>query len=418
MSRSDPPRVLSLTPMSLSRDSRTLKAAMTYARLGAESCVIEDKASNTSWQGWPIKVAAVRREHGTAVRQLGRRGLRQRSGTLLGFAIFLAYLGYFVLNYCLRPLPLMRRATLYHLHSYEYFPLIRAWTALVGGRYLYDIHDFYSELDKEAELLPTQRRWIKPFQQWIERRCVKGAASVVTVNDGIAHLIERTYGRRPEIVRNCHDFRLDRQPRQGLRERLGLGGEHFLVVSVGHNKPGRTVEEALAALALLPPRVHLAFIGNGYEMLAPRIAALGLAGRVHLPGAVPPDEVVPFIASADAALFHYYGYTATYEYALPNNFFQALAAGLPLVYAPLPEMRKSLEPYGVGIAVDPRSPAAIAAAIGRLAGDPAECQRQAEASRRAGEALSFEREEERLIEIVRRIAPLPDAVAARAALRS
>jgi hypothetical protein len=36
----------------------------------------------------------------------------------------------------------------------------------------------------------------------------------------------------------------------------------------------------------------------------------------------------------------------------------------------------------------------------------------------AGEVLSFEREEERLIEIVRRIAPLPDAVAARAALRS
>src|SRR5690348_7356921 len=114
MSRSEPPRVLSLTPMSLSRDSRTLKAAMTYARLGAASRVIEDKASTTSWEGWPITVAAARREDSVAVRQLGRRGLRQRSGALLGFAIFLAYLGYFVLNYGLRPLPLMRRASLYH----------------------------------------------------------------------------------------------------------------------------------------------------------------------------------------------------------------------------------------------------------------------------------------------------------------
>ena len=91
---------------------------------------------------------------------------------------------------------------------------------------------------------------------------------------------------------------------------------------------------------------------------------------------------------------------------------------MPLVYAPLPEMRKLLDAEGVGIAVDPRSPKEIAAAIGRLAGDPAECRRQAEASRRAGEALSFEREEERLIEIVRRIAPLPDTIAARAALHS
>ena len=92
------------------------------------------------------------------------------------------------------------------------------------------------------------------------------------------------------------------------------------------------------------------------------------------------------------------------------------AAGLPLVYAPLPEMRKILDPQTVGIAIDPRSLEEIAAAIGRLAGDAAECRRQADASRRAGEALSFELEEERLIEIVRRIAPLPDAVAARAAL--
>jgi glycosyltransferase involved in cell wall biosynthesis len=407
MSPSDPPRILSLTPMSLSRDSRTLKAAMTYARLGADSRVIEDKASTTSWQGWPIKVAAVRREDGAAVRHLGRRGLRQQRGALLGFVIFLAYVGYFLLNYGLRPLPLMRRASLYHLHSYEYFPLVRVWTALLGGRYLYDIHDFYPELDKEAELLPTQRRWIKPFQQWLERHCVRGAAGVVTVNEGIARLIERTYGRRPEVVRNCHDLRLDRPPRQGLRDLLGLARDDFIVVSVGHNKPGRTVEEALTALTLLSPRVHLAFIGNGYETLASRIAALGLSERVHMPGAVPPDEVVPFIASADAALFHYYAYTATYQNALPNNFFQALAAGLPLVYAPLPEMRKILAPQGVGIAVDPRSPEEIAAAIERLASDAAECRRQAEASRRAGEALSFEHEEARLIEIVRRIAPLP-----------
>ena len=92
-------------------------------------------------------------------------------------------------------------------------------------------------------------------------------------------------------------------------------------------------------------------------------------------------------------------------------------AGLPLVYAPLAEMRKILDPQGVGIAIDPRSPEEIAAAIGRLAGDPAECRRQAETSRRIGAALSFEQEEVLLIEIARRIAPLPDTVAARAAFR-
>ncbi|HEV2547580.1 MAG TPA: glycosyltransferase [Stellaceae bacterium] len=417
MSQSDPPRVLSLTPAPLSRDSRALKAAMAYARAGFDSRVIEGLASAKEWDGWPIRVRAVRRGEPQLLRGIGHRGLRNRRDGPFAFIIFLAYLAYYLLNYGLRPLINMRRATLFHLHSYEYFPLVRLWTALFGGRYVYDAHDFYADLDPRVDALPAQRQWIRPFQRWIERHCIRGAAAVLVVSDGIAALVEAHYGRRPDVIRNCHDLRLDGKSPRTLREASGLDKDAFLVVSVGHYKPGMAVEEALEALASLPPRVHLAFVGGGYEF-DESIARLGLTGRVHALGAMPASEVVPLIEGADAALTHYYSYTPNYENALPNGLFQAIAAGLPLVYSPLPQIRRLLEPYGAGIPADAKSPPAIAAAIGRLAGDPAECRRQAEASRRAGEALSFEREEERLIEIVRRIAPLPDPVAARAAFRS
>src|SRR5207249_2281452 len=161
------------------------------------------------------------------------------------FIVFAAYLAYYLLNYCVRPLPHMRRASLYHLHSYEYFPLVRLWTGLFGGHYIYDAHDFYADLDPRIDTLPAQRRWIRPFQRWIERRCIKGASAVLAVSEGIGALIEARYGRRPDIIRNCHDFRLDRKPPRSLREVTGLDDDAFIVVSVGHCKPGLALDEAL-----------------------------------------------------------------------------------------------------------------------------------------------------------------------------
>jgi glycosyltransferase involved in cell wall biosynthesis len=407
-------RIISLTPAPLSRDSRALKAAMTYARAGFDSRVIEGLASVGRWEGWPIRVDTVRRGEAPLLRSVGRRGLRHPNGGMFTFLIFLAYIGYYFLNYALRPLPHLRQASLFHLHSYEYFPLVRLWTALFGGHYIYDAHDFYANLDPQLDGLPAQRRWIRPFQRWIERHCIRGAAAVLVVSEGIAALVEARYGRRPDIIRNCHDFRLDRKPPGSLRETIGLGDDAFLVVSVGHCKPGMAVNEALHALAALPPRVHLAFVGAGYQ-LDEAVARLGLAGRVHTPGPMPANEVVPFVASADAALIHYYSYTPNYENALPNGLFQTIAAGLPLVYSPLPQIRRLLERHGAGIPADAKSPLTIAAAIGQLVNDPDERRRQTEATRSMSRALNFEREEAVLLNILRRIVPSPVGRASKAA---
>jgi glycosyltransferase involved in cell wall biosynthesis len=401
--RLDPPRVLSLTQAALSRDSRTLKAAMTYARLGLVSCVIEGRASMRSWQGWPIAVAAARRTDPPTLRRLGHHGLRSRRGGLAAFAVFAAYLAYFVYSYVVRPVPRMRRAALYHLHSFESYPLLWLWMRLFGGRYIYDIHDYYQDLDAGMDASPAQRRWIKPLHRAIERRCIAGAGAVITVSDGIAELVEASYGRRPEVVRNCHDFRLDRPPRQGLRESLALAQDRFVVAVVGNNKPGMATDAALAALALAPARTHIVFLGDGYEEVERTAAQSGLQGRVHFAGRLAPEEIVPFVASADAALIPYFAYTANYQAALPNGLFQALAGGLPVLYAGLPQIRKLMEPFAAGIEIDARSPEGMAAAISRLEGDAEECARQRAASRRVSAAVNFEHEERVLIGILERL---------------
>jgi glycosyltransferase involved in cell wall biosynthesis len=382
-------RIVSLTPAALSRDSRTLKAALAYSRFGFDSVVVEGLASDRDFADRPITVRSVTR----GLPNLGRGALRKPRGRVASAAVFAAFFVYYFVAYCLRPLRVMRRGALYHLHSYEYFPLVRLWCLMFGGRYIYDAHDFYSGIQNDAEMSSVQR-WIRRFQLWLETKCVAGAAAFLTVNEGTADLMAAQFGRRPAVLRNCHDRRLERRPARDIRQATGIGDQDFLVASIGQWKRGQATEAAIEALMLLPDRVHLAFVGGGYEWARPVIEARGLSGRVHLVGSVVADEVVPFIATADAALTHYSRHNRNYENALPNGFFQALAAGLPLVYADLPGIASMAKPYGAGIAAKDTTPSALADAIRRLVENENERRNQREAAVRFTASVNFEREEQ------------------------
>lgn len=375
---------------------------MAYARFGCESVVLEGIASGRDFADLPIAVHAVTKGQ-AGLRRAGRGLLHRRGGVPAGMLTFGAFLAYYLFVYGLKPLRRMRRASLYHLHSYEYFPLALLWSALFGGSIVYDAHDFYSGIQNAEELCPSQRRWIRRFMLWLERTCVRRADAFLTVSDGTAALMERQFGRRPQVLRNCHDFRLDRRAAHTLRNTAGLAADEFLVVSTGQWKSGQATAEAIAALKLLPAHVHLAFVGDGYEWVLPQAEEQGLANRVHPIGAVPADEVVPFIASADAALVHYRRHSANYVHALPNGFFQALAAGLPLVYAELPEIDAAARAFGAGIRAEDCTPPALAAALRRLVEDPAERERQRDAARVFSMGTNFEKEEKILDDILRQL---------------
>jgi glycosyltransferase involved in cell wall biosynthesis len=396
----DRPRIVSLTPTALSRDSRTLKSAASYARFGFDSVVIEGIASAQSFDDLHIRVRSIASRRPGSLLPAGRSLMRRPRAGIATAAVFVAFLCFYAFTYCVQPLRVMRRGALYHLHSYEYFPLVRLWCALFGGCYIYDAHDFYSGIQNDDEMSSVQRRWIRPFQLWLEKKCVAGAAAFITVNEGTADLMEMRFGRRPMVLRNCHDFRLDRPLGRGLREAAGLAADDFLVVSIGQWKPGQATAEAIEALTLLDARVHLAFVGSGYDWVRSLLERFALSDRVHLMGAVPADEIVPFVASADAGLVHYREHNPNYANALPNGFFQALAAGLPLVYVDLPGITAVARAYDVGIVAAGSSATVLAAALRRLVEDEVERRVQREAVRRFSAAVNFEKEEKILSAVV------------------
>src|SRR5699024_8144572 len=86
----------------------------------------------------------------------------------------------------------------------------------------------------------------------------------------------------------------------------------------------------------------------------------GVADRVHLIGAVGPDEVSRSLADGDVAVVHVRPICLSYRYALPNKLFESIRAGLPIAAADLPDMGEIVSSLGVGEVFQGSSPQDLA----------------------------------------------------------
>jgi glycosyltransferase involved in cell wall biosynthesis len=363
---------VSLTPVSLDADSRAFRIACSLADAGLRSLVIEGRPSASRFWGAEIEVrspgnpdtAPTTASGGGA--SAGRMVNALRSGRFGGageLALYAGFRGFDWWRHCHRPNRLLAPAELYYLHSFELHRAVASTAARLGARVIYDAHDFYRGIEPVERQRSFDRNRMRPFLNRLEDRLVAEAAAVVTVSDGVADLMERAFDRRPVVIRNCHDERLDRAAMPDLRTALGLTSEHSLCVVVGNHKPGMAVAVAVDAIALLPERFHLAFVGRGYAAQAQRLLQHSAAARVHFGRFTEPDKIVPFIRSADLGLVIYEPYSENYRRALPNGFFQIVAAGLPLVRAPLPEIEAAIAGRAVGICLERCDPPTLAGAI-------------------------------------------------------
>jgi len=283
------------------------------------------------------------------------------------------------------------KADLYYLHSHQPYPGVAWRRRRHRASLVYDAHDFYDELMRPGLGAAAKRYW--------QRHAIRAAAAFVTVSEGVADLYEQAYGRRPTVIRNAHDARIESGVATGIRERLDLGPVVRLFVVVGNAKPHMAIEQVVSALESLPEDVHVAFVGRGHQdRLSGRIPGI-LATRVHLTGAVEPTEVVPFITSADAAFVPYIATEPNTRYSLQNGFFQSVAAGLPLVVPEdLPELRTVAG--AAGVAVDFADTDSIVRGARQLLEDNAGPARARAAVTKLRGELTWEREETRLLELV------------------
>lgn len=262
---------------------------------------------------------------------------------------------------------------------------------------VYDSHEYFLGTPEIQD-----RRFVKSVWQFLERLIFPRLNTVITVNNSIAELYEKDYGKKLHVVRNIG------QPPHSIpvkeRAALGLPPHATLLINQGSGMNiDRGVEEAVEAIKLVENAVLL-LVGSGDVIpnIKAKVAREGLEKKVLFIDRVPYAELLSYTRLADIGLSLDKDTNINYRYSLPNKVFDYIHCGVPVLSSQVEEVKRVVEEYGVGLCVDNHKPTEIAQKIEMLRkmGKAAFSENLAKASRE----LTWEKEAEILEEIYRPLA--------------
>jgi glycogen synthase len=217
----------------------------------------------------------------------------------------------------------------------------------------------------------------------------RAALRVLTVSEGLKNWFERRYAwDHVEVVRNSFPAEPSdpppSEPSAVLYAGRLAGGRDLATVVAGAD-----LLDGLATVLVGPrdPSFHLK-VGERVQLLDP-VDVSEVSRRYHSAG-------LAVISLADSCLNH--------RLALPNKLFQAVQAGVPVVAADLPELRRIVQRWGLGTLYRPGSVDSYTAAVHQALGRYQEFRANVQA---AAPALSWERDAARLVEVYREIGVVP-----------
>jgi glycosyltransferase involved in cell wall biosynthesis len=257
-----------------------------------------------------------------------------------------------------------------YAHDVQLLPVAAraAARAAEAGRripWVYDAHEWVSGLSRYG------RRTARVVAGWadLEAEYVRDADAVVTVSDELASALQRRFhlADKPTVVHNIPPVVRTESGGPDIRSAAGVADDVPLLVYSGGVQEARGVWTAVAALLELP-EAHLAVVAVPSKSapaalrLAKYAVELGVADRVHVLDPVPPQTVVPFLATADVGLIplRHFG---SHEFALANKLFEYLHAGLPMVVSDCRAQAAFVREYGLGAVHPADDPKALAAAV-------------------------------------------------------
>ena len=201
---------------------------------------------------------------------------------------------------------------------------------------------------------------------------------------------------RLHLIPNGVDLSRFGRPRVPSRGPLRFLTVANLIAYKGH-------ADLLAAFALAAPELpdwQLRCVGRDdglMDALQAQARDAGIGDKVLFLGSR--ADVPELLASSDVAIL------ASHEEGFPNAVIEAMAAGLPVVATRVGGVPEAVEDGVTGLLVPPHDPQALAAALRRMAGDPAACARMGQAGlARASAIFAIEACVDRYRELYERLA--------------
>lgn len=212
---------------------------------------------------------------------------------------------------------------------------------------VYDSHEYFCGVPE------IQGRWVKRVWQALERSLFPRLDHIWTVNESIADLYEKDYGKRPRVFRN-----ISPAPKNLVlktRAQLGLPEDVKIAINQGSGmNVDRGLEEAVEAIRAMEGWLLL-LVGSGDAIpaLQAKVEAEGWQDKVKFVGRVPYNELLGYTSCADVGLSLDKDTNINYRFSLPNKLFDYIHCNIPVVTSKVVEVARIVEGYKLGKTVDP-----------------------------------------------------------------
>lgn len=229
---------------------------------------------------------------------------------------------------------------------------------------IYDSHEYFTGVPEIQN-----RPLVKAVWTGLERWIFPKLKTVITVNDSIAALYQKEYGKNIKVVRNISDSRLPALVK--TRRELNLPEDAYILLNQGAGiNVDRGMEEAIRALPILPDEVVLLIVGNGDAVpgLKRMAAEMEIEHRVIFRPKQAYIDMLQYTLNADCGLSLDKPNSPNYRFSLPNKVFDYIKCGLPLLVSDVVEVSRLVNSYHLGRVIADHHPESIAHGINEVRG--------------------------------------------------
>ena len=214
---------------------------------------------------------------------------------------------------------------------------------------VYDCRELYSQLSALKDKPIKQFFWEK-FEK-INYKYVDKV--IVTAQKDRDYLISRYGNKNINIIFNYPNISI-KDSSLDLRQKYSISEHKKIFLYQGAIQAGRGIEEMIKLLLYFEDSVAC-IAGEGLfkrEIIKISIK-LKVEKRVFFTGNIPYEKLISVSQQADIGFALIQPISQSYRQALPNKLFEYGLAGLPTIASDFVEMKKYINKYNLGIAVNP-----------------------------------------------------------------
>mgnify|MGYP000399364778 CR=1 FL=1 len=252
------------------------------------------------------------------------------------------------------------QAHLIHANDWHSLPIGARAAQTSQAQLILDLHEY-------APLQYPSRSYrgllFNPLSDYLIRKYSRQVTATITVSHSIAEKYQQVYGLHPQVVMNA-------PPYNPTVRFTPTDEQHIRLVHHGAAIPARRLDLLIQTLGQTEPRYTLHFLltnpTSAYVSRLQRLAERLAPGRVFFHPAVKPQEIVSRIAEFDLGFYLLPPTCFNQAAALPNKFFDFIAAGLAVCIGPSLEMARLVDQHKFGVVASSFDPGDAARLLNSL----------------------------------------------------